>query len=256
VSRDTDLANRLRAMHLNVVEVDGWQSRGSSDFNPRGSVNHHTAGPASGNIPSLDTLIYGRPDLSGPLCNTALARNCDVYLIAAGRANHAGEGGWHGLSGNSSVYGLECENVGTSAEPWRPDQIDAMARVHAAMLRGRADASMNCQHREWTSRKPDAHDIAGDTLRAKVAHYLADGHQPPPTQGADRVMFCLVSPEHAPGNPGAPAGVYRFDGRALYGVPNPTILGGDQIMLAALGLPNEVFHISQVYFESWPVERG
>jgi hypothetical protein len=258
VSRDTGIADRLRAAGLRVVEVDGWQSRGSSEFNPRGSVNHHTAGPASGNLPSLDTLIYGRSDLPGPLCNVAQARNNDLYVIAAGRANHAGEGGWHGLSGNSSVYGLEVENVGTQAEPWRPDQVDVMARCHAALLRGPGvDSSTSCQHREWApNRKPDAHDIDGNMLRGKIAHYLADGHQPPPTQGADRVMFCLISPEHAPGAPGQPAGVYRFDGRALYGVPNPTILGGDQIMLAALGLPNEVFHVSQVYFESWPIERG
>jgi hypothetical protein len=255
--RDTGIADRLRAAGLAVVECDGWQSRGSDSFDPRGSVDHHTAGPATGDAPSLNTCIHGRPDLDGPLCNVLIGRGAanTCYVVAAGRANHAGSGGWHGLTGNSSVYGIERENVGTNAEPWRPDQTDAAARAHAALIRGRAGADMVPRHAEWApGRKVDTHDLDGNELRRKVEHYLTDSHPPP--QGADRVMFCLVQPDHAPGNPGQPAGVYRFDGRALYGVPNPTILGGDQIMLAALGLPNEVFRISQVYFESWPVERG
>ena len=180
MGRDNDIANRLRSAGLRVVEVDGWQNRGSSDFNPRGSVNHHTAGPPTGNIPSLNTLIYGRSDLPGPLCNVAQARNNDIYVIASGRANHAGSGGWKGLSGNSSVYGLEIEHTGTSSEPWTEERVDTAARVHAALLRGKADASMCCQHKEWApSRKIDAYSANGNTFRNRVAHHLA-GTTPPP----------------------------------------------------------------------------
>jgi hypothetical protein len=203
---DTGIATRLRNAGLSVVEVDGWQTRGSSSFTPRGSVNHHTAGPATGNIPSLDTLIYGRSDLPGPLCNVAQARNNDVYVIAAGRANHAGDGGWAGLSGNSSVWGLEVENVGTQAEPWRADQVETMARIHAALISGTTDESTVCQHFEWTTRKPDAHDLDGNAFRGMVGDYL-HGAKPPLdaiTGGVDVILYIH--------NPNRPSEIWVTDG--------------------------------------------
>jgi hypothetical protein len=181
MGRDTGIAQRLRDAGLRVIECDGWQSRGSSDFNPRGSVDHHTAGAATGNAPSLDICINGRPDLAGPLCNVLQARDNTMYVVAAGRANHAGDGGWRGLSGNSSVYGIERENVGTSAEPWRPDQFEAAAQAHAALVRGKASADMVCRHQEWTTRKIDTHDVNGDDLRARIAFYLGGGAPQPDT---------------------------------------------------------------------------
>jgi N-acetylmuramoyl-L-alanine amidase len=161
VSYDTGIAQRLRAEGLRVIEIAGWQTRGSSTFHPRGSVNHHTAGGATGTAPSLNTCIYGRSDLPGPLCQVFQSREADgrdiIYVIAAGRANHAGSGGWRGLTGNSSVWGLEIEHTGRSELPLRR-QIIAQ-RVHAALLRGigASDATYVCQHREWApTRKIDA----------------------------------------------------------------------------------------------------
>lgn len=179
--RDLQLANRLRAEGLKVIEVDGWRERGSSTFSPRGSVNHHTAGPRSGNAPSLGTCINGRPDVPGPLCHVLMARDRTCYVIASGRANHAGRGGFRGLVGNSSVYGLEVENVGTSVEPATPELLDAMYRVHAAFLRGIAnpDPALVCQHEEWTSRKIDFHDLAFEPFRQNVRARLAGPPQPP-----------------------------------------------------------------------------
>jgi len=176
---DTGLADRLRGAGLNVVEVAGWQTRGSTTFNPYGALDHHTAGSASGNAPSLTVCIYGRTGLPGPLCQVLMGRDNTCYVIAAGRANHAGTGGWQGLAGNSSVYGIERENVGTTAEPWRPDQTDAAARAHAALIRGRAGADMVCRHAEWTSRKVDTHSVHGPTLRAMVDDYLTKGGSGP-----------------------------------------------------------------------------
>jgi hypothetical protein len=178
MARQLWLADALRNQGLRVVEVAGWQTRGSDDFNPRGSVNHHTAGASTGNFPSLSILIYGRKDLPGPLCNVGMARDCTVYVIAAGRANHAGSGSWRGLTGNSSVLGLEPENDGR--QPWTPAQVDAMVRVHAAFARGaRFDPANVCQHREWTSRKPDAHSIDGAWFRSQVAARLNPAPVPP-----------------------------------------------------------------------------
>lgn len=178
---DKGIADRLRAKGLNVVEVAGWHSRGSSTFNPQGSVDHHTAGSANGNSPSLGICINGRSGLPGPLCNVFVARDNTCYVVAAGRANHAGLGGWRGLSGNSSVYGVERENVGYGdREPWREDQTDTAAKVHAALMEGK-DVSLVCMHKEWTTRKIDAHTITGADLRARVAAYLGQSPAPSPT---------------------------------------------------------------------------
>lgn len=185
MSRDTGIADRLRGAGLKVVEVDGWQSRGANTLSARGSIDHHTAGPAKGNAPSLNICIYGRHDLPGPLCNVLIARDNTCFVVASGRANHAGTGDWNGLRGNSQVYGIERENTGyatgTKAEPWRPDQTDTAAKAHAALIRGKADASMVCRHQEWTKRKIDTHTLSGDELRRLVGQYLGVAPIPPPT---------------------------------------------------------------------------
>jgi len=194
---DTGIASRLRAAGLRVSEVSGWQSRGSSSFTPRGSVNHHTAGSASGSAPSLNTCIYGRPDLAGPLCNVMQSREPDgndiAYVIAAGRANHAGEGGWRGMSGNSTVYGLEIEHTGTSTLSEGRQRI--AARIHAAMYQG-ADVGMVCQHYEWASgRKIDAAtNVNGNTFRQYVADARAGrgptpAPEPPDDEEDDLIIF-------------------------------------------------------------------
>lgn len=178
--RDLDIARRLRDFGLTVVEVSGWQSRGSSYFNPRGSVDHHTAGSSRGNAPSLGVVTYGRSGLPGPLCNVLVARDNTCFVVAAGRANHAGRGGWRGLSGNSSVYGVERENVGTGAEPWRDDQHLVAGLVHAALIEGRAGAEMVAQHKEWAPRrKIDVVDVNGNDMRRLVGAIL-DARKTPP----------------------------------------------------------------------------
>ena len=180
MSRDAGLADRLRAWGLAVVECDGWQSRGSSDFNPGGSVNHHTAGGANGTCPSLGICINGRPDLAGPLCNVLQSReagegNDAAYVVAAGRANHAGSGGWQGLSGNSRVWGLEIEHTGTSTLATHRQQTAAL--IHAAMWGG--DPGMVCQHSEWTTRKIDAAtNVDSNGFRDMVATAMGGGFAP------------------------------------------------------------------------------
>lgn len=173
MGRDTRIADKLRAADLDVVEVAGWQVRGSDSFDPQGFVWHHTAGPSRGNAPSLGVCTNGRPGLSGPLCNVFLARDGVVYVVAAGRANHAGAGNWGGLSGNRSVYGLEIENIGTSAEPWKPFILDRAAQIAAALI---SDHHLCCMHKEWAPRrKVDMHTVSGRDMRARVA-MIHNGH--------------------------------------------------------------------------------
>jgi hypothetical protein len=184
MARDQGIAARVRAkaaafgVELNVVEVAGWRERGSEIFNPDGSVDHHTAGRMGSNAPSLNICIFGRSDLPGPLCNLFIARDNTVHVVAAGRANHAGTGGWKHLRGNSSVYGIERENVGTPAEPWTLAQTVVAALCHAALIEGRAGAEYVCRHQEWApTRKIDTHTLEGFRLRQMVQHFL----NPPPS---------------------------------------------------------------------------
>ena len=183
----TDLADLLRVdpvLAPRVVELAGWRERGSSTFSPLGFVWHHTAGPLSGNAPSLAICTYGRTGLPGPLCNLFLARDGTVYVVAAGRANHAGSGSWRGLTGNSSVWGLEIENTGygtgPKAEPWSPLILDLAARIVRAL---RVDPDLACHHKEWTSRKVDMHTVGGAAMREavrKIDYTAPPSPAPPP----------------------------------------------------------------------------
>jgi hypothetical protein len=165
---DTGIATRLRKSGFpNVREVNGWKTRGrdfagtSPSFNPKGCVNHHTAGPAktAGALtPSLGIIINGRPDLTGPLANVYLGYDNVVYVVAAGVANHAGlpdGGSIKGMTGNSSAYGLEIEHPGTF--PLADSRVKLAARIHAALIwKQGIDPSQIVQHWEWApSRKVD-----------------------------------------------------------------------------------------------------
>lgn len=188
----TDLLQALKDWGLNVIEVNGWQTRGSSSFNPKGSVNHHTAGSRNGTCPSLGILVNGRADLPGPLCNVAQSRLTayhpeakldDVYLVAAGRANHAGRGGWNGLVGNSSVFGLEIEHVGyLDKEPFDDRRLETAYRVHRAFAEvGGFSADNVCQHFEWAPRrKIDFAGANGAHFRRGVAAVTESGLVLPP----------------------------------------------------------------------------
>ncbi|MBK5221271.1 MAG: hypothetical protein JJE52_00020 [Acidimicrobiia bacterium] len=177
--RHPEIIDFLREQGLSIIEVNGWRERGSTAFNPRGSVNHHTAGPASGNHPSLKVLINGRAGknpLAGPLCNVSLARDGGVYLIAAGRANHAGKGSWRNLKGNSSVWGLEIEHTGVldTEPPPSAEKLEIVHRIHAAFARCSGfDHSMVCQHFEWApGRKIDLVSVDPEPFRSSVAERL------------------------------------------------------------------------------------
>src|SRR6266403_685 len=128
---------------LSVIEVPGWQNRGHGDEGQvLGVLCHHTCGPLHGDLPDLNVLIDGRPDLGGPLCNLGLGRSGHYYMIAAGKGWHAGRGNWMGITdGNAHLIGIEAENIGTSdhsgnpIEPWPQVQMDAYKRGCAAILK-------------------------------------------------------------------------------------------------------------------------
>lgn len=176
------LADALRAEGVKVVEAAGWRDRGSATFNPKGVICHHTAGPARGDAPSLGVCINGRPGLPGPLCQIVLARSGTAHVIASGRANHAGAGGWRGLTSNAQVFGIEAENTGLG-EPWPPVQYAAYVRCVAALCRRlQLPVGMVCGHKEWApTRKIDPKGIDMTRFRADVLARLGNVSPPPTT---------------------------------------------------------------------------
>lgn len=185
---DIGIATRLRRAGLEVKEVDGWKTRGREfvlggfSFNPRGGVNHHTAGHPSKDspVPSLGICINGRSDLPGPLCNVLLGFDKVFYVIAAGVCNHAGlpdGGSIKGMTGNSSAYGMEIEHDGL--HPLGDNRVALAARAWAAILRRPGiPASQLVQHWEWapsrkvdlgTNMHGDSPDPSADEFRQMVA---------------------------------------------------------------------------------------
>lgn len=180
------LPDALRAEGVHVVEHPGWQTRGKPTFEPGGVICHHTAGPARGDAPSLRTCVDGRPDLPGPLAQIVLARSGTAIVIASGKANHAGAGGWRGITGNTHMFGIEAENTG-NGEPWPRAQLDAYVRCCAAIVRRLGvSADRVCGHKEWATppgRKVDPRGIDMPSFRLQVAARLHGTPKPDANAG-------------------------------------------------------------------------
>jgi N-acetylmuramoyl-L-alanine amidase/Putative peptidoglycan binding domain len=191
----TWLPEVLERAGLKVAEQPGWRSRGHGDMGTvRGVMCHHAAGPKNGNMPSLGIVTNGRPGLAGPLSQLCLGRDGTYFIVAAGRASHAGPGKWQGItSGNSSFIGIEAENTGLADDhPWPAVQMDAYARGVAAILTHiGAKPIMAAAHLEYAlpaGRKPDPSFSVGTReqriaamkqFRADIAAIM-DGTAAPP----------------------------------------------------------------------------
>jgi hypothetical protein len=109
----TNLADILRDAGLNVTEVDGWKTRAHGPLTDiRSIICHHTAGPATGDYPSLPVVRDGRPDLPGPLAQLGLGRSGTWFAIAAGLSYHAGVVTDPSLYSNQYAIGVEAEGTG------------------------------------------------------------------------------------------------------------------------------------------------
>jgi peptidoglycan hydrolase-like protein with peptidoglycan-binding domain len=222
----TWLPDVLGAAGLKVAPVDGWQDRGRGDVGQTlGVLCHHTVGRRNHNMPSLQTLIKGRPDLSGPLAQLGLGRDGTFYVIAAGRCNHAGKGVWqHLTTGNTNFVGIEAENTGGRDDfPWPAVQVDAYQRGVAAILQhiGRS-ADFCAGHKEFAlpaGRKNDP-SLDMNVFRSAVAAILT-GSAPPP----------VLIPAREPGEDGRPtlrraaSGLLVAQIQAKLGVEGPDQFG-------------------------------
>lgn len=198
-----DLADACRASGLKVVETKDWDVRGHAPFtHVETIVCHHTAGPASGNMPSLKVVTSGRPGLSGPLCNLALGRDGTVFVVAAGVAYHAGVVGerawdnWHAI-------GIEAEATGTS--PWPEVQVDAYARLCAALCKHyNIPVSRVLGHKEVATpkgRKTDPNfDMPDFRVRVGVVATTRKAPAMTPAQqfGVDLLAACAKAAKNVP----------------------------------------------------------
>ena len=168
----------LRAAGLKVGTCDGWEDRGDARMGPvLGVMCHHTAGRRDANMPSLHVLMNGRTGVPGPLAQLGLARDGTYYVIAAGRANHAGRGAFRSItSGNRHFLGIEAQNTGKADDqPWPEVQMDAYRRGVAALL-GHLGAAVDfcIGHGEWALPRGRKVDPSFDMsqFRADVARIM------------------------------------------------------------------------------------
>jgi peptidoglycan hydrolase-like protein with peptidoglycan-binding domain len=175
---------------LKVAPVPGWESRGLGDAGTvRGVICHATIGARMGNMPSLRTLIDGRPGthdqagLSGPLSQLGLGRDGTYYIVAAGRCQHAGRGEWQGVqNGNTHFIGIEAENAGID-DPWPDIQMQAYRHGVAAILSHLGLSSLwVAGHKEYATplgRKSDP-DFDMHEFRVSVEKIMAGAAPPLP----------------------------------------------------------------------------
>lgn len=178
----TWLADACRDTGYPTIEVAGWRTAGHGPMTAdHGVVGHWTAGPDSwethSNTPSLRVVRDGRPGLDGPLCNVYTAFDGTLYVVAAGKAWHAGVSGWLGETDlNDTFVGNEVESPGGFS--YTPEQLDVTPRLHAALLlRMGRTASWSCAHFECAlppGRKPDGPARDMNAFRRTVAAYLAN----------------------------------------------------------------------------------
>lgn len=139
----TQLADVARRTSYPVIEVKGWKTRGRPGgmLGVRTITCHHTAnGGARGNYPSLRVVRDGRKGLPGPLAQYGLGVDGTIYVIAAGRCNHAGVSLKTDYI-NSYAIGIEAEAVGVpgTESDWPAKQMDSYHRLCKALVEEFAD---------------------------------------------------------------------------------------------------------------------
>jgi hypothetical protein len=191
------LLKALRDEGVRVVEYRDWRTNNRNEVGAWGPVHgvmiHHTV--TSGTDSSVELCYEGRSDLPGPLCHGVIAKDGTCYLVGNGRSNHAGSGDGDVLAavieerslppdnetdtdGNVHFYGFECVNLGDNADPWPPEQVEAIVRASAAICRahgwGKEGTTSVIGHLEWQPGKVDPRGpgISMGDIRERVAERL------------------------------------------------------------------------------------
>lgn len=202
------LLSALKAEGVKVVEYKDWRDhqRDEETGKPFGPVNgvviHHTVTEGTQN--SVDICYDGYSSLPGPLCHGVIDKKGVVYLISAGRSNHAGSGDpdvWaaardesygdyppapneNTMDGNDVFYGFECVNLGDGEDPWPDVQVEAMVKASAAICRHYGwSAKSVIGHKEWQLGKIDPKGIDMKDFRDKVQAVIDGGASSPSDSG-------------------------------------------------------------------------
>jgi len=189
------LRYKLRRYKVKTKYVPNWDSSridpydGRSDF--EGVMLHHTAGTNS-----LRYICYTNPYKPVRAAHFLVERDGTVRVCSGVGAYHAGKGGpWrfpkrgkdvtiYRNRGNSRLYGIEIESLGTSRridgspEGMTVEQVVETAILSAALLNAMRrgwrswPVSRVIRHRDWTSRKIDVkqdiewwHEVIGIARR-------------------------------------------------------------------------------------------
>lgn len=192
------LPRLLRQWGVTVKEMNGWDQRGEGDFTDIiGVMCHHTAGANTS-----AEYIARNPNLGNGLSSQIhLGRDGVVTLCGVGVAWHAGsdeartpawakgqvqiktrhQNKWQSL-GNAKMIGIEAVNAGDGSQDWPEKQVDAYARVVAAILWYLGLPLDRCiAHKEFApSRKIDP-NFDMTSFRARVKKHLDN----PPTSKED-----------------------------------------------------------------------
>ena len=154
---------------LQVDFVDGWATRGNgTSANYEGLLVHHTGfvatltnpNPAlARNSAGRSTLVDGRPDLTGPLCNTT-GPVCTVeaprlVVVSANPANHAGASGGRSMGPlpvtslfNPRVLGHEIDYAGVTPMSDGQDLVAKVWGLAVSRVLGRPSAEWVRAHAE------------------------------------------------------------------------------------------------------------
>ncbi|WP_405909535.1 N-acetylmuramoyl-L-alanine amidase [Streptomyces sp. NBC_00828] len=183
----------LKAEGLAVHEHAGWKTHSRDAATGRkfgpvvGVLIHHTAGQDD-----KELCFNGRSDLPGPLCHAWLGKTDGLWLLSAGRANHAGSVDLdvlHALrdedsplpkddqanaDGNDVLYGLEIENRGNGKDPYPDAQYRNAVLWAAALCRAHGWSEKSVAgHKEVQPGKVDP-SFDMDDFRSDVKKQLAD----------------------------------------------------------------------------------
>lgn len=189
-----------------VKYYPGWDTRGRpGDFTSvNGIIIHHTGSDSQSDDYLKFLFVTGRPadGIPGPLCHVSTDMDGDVWVGAAGRANHAGRGssailnevitesyegyqapelnaGTDNTDGNAHFYGNEVRFDG--GQPMTDKQWNSAVLWAAAICDHYGWSGLSViGHREWTDRKPDPGSTKMYEFRSAVKARLAAGPTPAP----------------------------------------------------------------------------
>ncbi len=191
----TDVLEDLRRQGVPVHYVNGWDSRGTTTFDPRGVICHDTGGSAnSSDAGEINVLLNGSTSAPAPIAQLYLSRTTGVHLVATGRCNHAltGTGGPLKGYGNTNLIGIEA--AANPGRAWPPAQYRWYVQLVAAICRNRGwnpDRTVSGHKEHQPGGKIDPQGITMSAFRADVRAAIASASGTTTTPEGDPDMPLL-----------------------------------------------------------------